>query len=128
MKLAPKPESLSQAMEALAAFLTEAGCTPRMRMALETVVEEVFMNIATYSGATEAAFTLQNVDGEAVLRFQDNGVPFDPLAMPAPDTTLPAEQREIGGLGILMTRRMTDRQTYARTDGRNVLTLYKRLA
>ena len=34
----------------------------------------------------------------------------------------------LGGLGILMTRRMTDRQTYARADGRNVLTLYKRLA
>lgn len=128
MNLAPKAESLSQAMEALTAFLDEAGCGPRVRMALETVVEEVFMNIASYSGATEAAFTLQNVDGEAVLRFEDNGVPFDPLAMPAPDTTLPAAQREIGGLGIMMTRRMTDRQTYARADGRNVLTLYKRLA
>ncbi len=128
MNLAPKAESLSQAMEALTTFLDESGCGPRVRMALETVVEEVFMNIASYSGATEAALTLQNVNGEAVLRFEDNGVPFDPLAMPAPDTTLPAEQREIGGLGILMTRRMTDRQTYARADGRNVLTLYKRLA
>lgn len=128
MNLAPEAESLSLAMEALNAFLTENGCGPRVRMALETVVEEVFMNIATYSGATEAAFTVENENGSAVLRFEDNGTPFDPLAAPEPDTSLPAEQREIGGLGILMTRRMTDRQTYARSGGRNVLTLYKRLA
>jgi anti-sigma regulatory factor (Ser/Thr protein kinase) len=128
VNLAPKAESLSQAMEALDAFLTDNGCGPRVRMALETVLEEVFMNIASYSGASEAAFTVENEGGMAVLRFEDDGAPFDPLAAPEPDTSLPAEQREIGGLGILMTRRMTDRQTYARENGRNVLTLYKRLA
>jgi anti-sigma regulatory factor (Ser/Thr protein kinase) len=128
VKIAPKPESLSQAMEALSALLREAGCAPRVRMALETVVEEVFMNIALHSGATDVDFTLRLAGDEIVLRFEDDGAPFDPLALPPPDTTLPAEQREIGGLGVMMVRRLTDRQTYARESGRNVFTLGKRLA
>ena len=127
MNLAPKAENLSQAMEALTTFLDETGCTPRTRMALETVVEEVFMNIALYSGAAQADVAFWLDGDEAVLRFEDDGAAFDPLALVTPDTTLPAEQREIGGLGVMMVRRMTDRQTYARLEGRNVLTLYKRL-
>lgn len=127
MILKPNAGELAQANEALNAFLDAEGCAPRARMALETVLEEVFMNIVNHSGATYASFTVQREGSEAVLRFEDDGVAFDPLAREEPDVTLPAHQREIGGLGVLMVRRMTDRQAYARENGRNVLTLARAL-
>ncbi len=55
----------------------------------------------------------------------DNGRPFDPTAAPGPDPSLPLEQREPGGLGILLMRRMVDRLEYRRGDGGNVLRLEK---
>ena len=126
MILTPTGESLPLAMDHLNAFLEGAGCTPRVRMALETVVEEVFMNIANHSGATVAEFTLQMDQDCVVLRFSDDGIPYNPLLREAPDITLPASERNIGGLGVLMIMRMTDHQTYAHEGGRNVLTLFKR--
>jgi anti-sigma regulatory factor (Ser/Thr protein kinase) len=57
----------------------------------------------------------------------DHGVPFDPTAAPAPDITLPAEERSIGGLGIFLTRTLMDGFRYERVGGTNVLTLEKKL-
>ena len=126
MVLTPTGDSLPLAMDYLNTFLTGTACTPRVRMALETVVEEVFMNIAHHSHATFAQFDLFK-DGELIiLRFTDDGIPYNPLLRDAPDITLPASQRDIGGLGVFMIRRMTDRQEYAYRDNRNVLTLIKR--
>ena len=67
-------------------------------------------------------------NGEVILRFADDGKPYNPLLREDPDITLPAEERSIGGLGILMIRRMTDRQAYEYINGRNLLTLARRIA
>ena len=126
--LNPTPDRLPHVIAGLDAFLDGTPCGAKARLELETVLEEAYMNIAGHSGATEADvdFTLEG--GDVCLRFSDNGVPFNPLSQPEPDVTLPAAERSIGGLGILMIRRMTDRQTYAREGERNVLTLMKRIA
>ncbi len=55
----------------------------------------------------------------------DSGAAFDPLARAAPDTTLALEDRAIGGLGILLIRKLMDRVSYARADGRNRLRFSK---
>ena len=57
----------------------------------------------------------------------DNGTPFDPTLTADVDTTLSAEERPIGGLGILLVRQMMDSINYERVDGRNVLTLRKNI-
>ena len=61
------------------------------------------------------------------LTFLDSGIPFNPLDRTDPDVSLPAEEREIGGLGIFMTRKSMDDVRYEFRDGQNVLTLIKRL-
>ena len=71
--------------------------------------------------------TLTREGDDVALRFADDGAPFNPLAQAEPDVTLTAEDRSIGGLGILMIRRMTDRQHYARSQNQNLLTLHRRL-
>ena len=61
------------------------------------------------------------------LTFIDNGVPYDPLGKPDPDISLSAEDRKIGGLGILMVKRSMDNITYEYKDGSNILTIEKKL-
>jgi anti-sigma regulatory factor (Ser/Thr protein kinase) len=56
-----------------------------------------------------------------------SGVPFDPLKKADPDVTLPAEESEIGGLGIFMTKKTMDEVRYEYKDGQNRLTLVKKL-
>ena len=57
-----------------------------------------------------------------MVTVSDDGVAFNPLAVPPPDTTLPLEERELGGLGIHLVRNLTDEATYGRLGGRNVIT------
>ena len=64
--------------------------------------------------------------GAVSFTFIDRGVPFDPLRRSDPDLTLPAEEREIGGLGIFLTKEIMDDVRYAYRDGQNMLTLIKR--
>lgn len=62
-----------------------------------------------------------------VITFIDNGIPYDPLAKDDPDTSLSAEEREIGGLGIYMVKKSMDDITYEYKNGQNILTLKKHL-
>ena len=57
----------------------------------------------------------------------DNGRPYDPTEKPDPDTTQSAEEREVGGLGIFMVKKLMDEVTYEYADGSNILTLVKSL-
>jgi len=102
-------------------------------MQFSVAAEEVFVNIAHYAYAPEtgdAALCLELVPEppSAVLTFRDRGVPFDPLAKPDPDVTLPAEERDIGGLGIYMTKKLMDAVGYEYQNGQNVLRMEKSLA
>jgi anti-sigma regulatory factor (Ser/Thr protein kinase) len=65
--------------------------------------------------------------GRLTVVFTDEGVPYDPLAKADPDVTLPLEERPIGGLGIFMTKRLMDAVDYRFEDGRNVLTIMKKV-
>ena len=61
------------------------------------------------------------------IQFVDAGVPFNPLAKKDADITLSAEERHIGGLGILMVKRSMDAADYVYSGGNNILTLTKYL-
>ena len=99
----------------------------RFRIALD----EVLNNIITHAfpdGRPSLIGIDWDIAGETItLVVEDEGIPFDPLARPAPDTTLPLEAREIGGLGIHIVRTLMDDVRYERRGGRNVLTMTKRL-
>jgi anti-sigma regulatory factor (Ser/Thr protein kinase) len=59
------------------------------------------------------------------VTMSDSGVPYDPLAKDDPDVTLSAEDRQIGGLGIFLTKKLMDDMSYEYKDGKNILTLRK---
>ena len=66
-------------------------------------------------------------DGKVYMTFEDEGIPYNPLEKKDPDVTLSVEEREIGGLGIYMVKKSMDEITYENKDGKNILTLMKKL-
>lgn len=95
--------------------------------------EEVYVNIAHYAyapgtGEVTVRLAFAEAPKKAVITFIDSGVPFDPLAKADPDVTLSAEERDIGGLGIYMTKKTMDEVHYEYKDGHNILTLTKEIA
>ena len=62
-----------------------------------------------------------------IITFIDNGVPYDPLANDDPDTTLSADERQIGGLGIYMVKKSMDEISYEYQKGQNILKIKKHI-
>lgn len=105
-------------------------CPMKLTMLIDIAVEEIFVNIAHYAyapGEGEATISCMVEENPrcAVIRFEDSGVPYDPLSREDPDITLSAEERSIGGLGIYMVKKSMDAVTYEYTNGQNILTLKK---
>ncbi len=71
--------------------------------------------------------TLESYECPMKIQMADKGVAFDPLKKPDPDITLSAEEREIGGLGIFITKKTMDTVTYAYENGENILTMIKKI-
>ena len=98
---------------------------------LRLAIEEAVVNVIDYAypAGTDGEIDVHVESDGQTLRviISDSGVPFDPTVMVKADTTLSAEDRQIGGLGILLVRELMDSINYERTDGRNVLTLVKAL-
>ena len=103
--------------------LDSAEVSMRSRSRTQVVLDEIWSNIVRYSGATSATLRIGREGDTLLLDFIDNGKPYDPTKEKEPDTTLSAEERQIGGLGILMVRKMTSRMNYAYANGNNILTL-----
>ena len=111
--------------------LEAAMCPIKAQMQIGVAVEEIFVNIAQYAYAPETGeasvcVELSEDPPAVTIRFADRGVPYDPLARQDPDITLPAEDRDVGGLGVFMTKQLTDEISYEYRDGQNVLTMIKR--
>ena len=108
------------------------GCPMKLLMQIDLVVEEVFVNIASYAYKDKAGKVwidcmLDSNKEFLTIVFMDEGVKFDPLERPDPDVDAPIEEREIGGLGIFLTKKLMDEVKYERRDGKNTLTLIKKL-
>ena len=85
--------------------------------------DEIYANIVNYSKATLATIFYSIENGKLRISFTDNGIPYNPLEASEPDVTLSAEERQIGGLGIFMVKKMTESMEYEYADGKNVLSL-----
>ncbi|MGN0791855.1 MAG: ATP-binding protein [Christensenellales bacterium] len=103
--------------------LEEAGVSLRVQNRVQVAADEIWSNIVHYSGASQASLELRWEEETLFLRFTDDGKPYDPTAAPEPDTTLTADERKIGGLGLHMVRKMTTSMTYQYSGSKNSLTL-----
>ena len=129
-------EASKSSLAAVLGFIEEqlegAGCSMKAQMQTGVAAEEIFVNIASYAypdtpGTATVRVEISGEPKTAQITFIDRGIPYDPLAKADPDVTLSADQREIGGLGIFMTKKLMDEVTYVYKDGQNMLTLKKQL-
>lgn len=120
-----KTEKLDDVLDFIDGFLEEHGCPMKAMNQINIAAEEIFVNIAHYSGSEKARITITESDGLVSITFADTGTPYDPLAKPDPDVTLSAEERDIGGLGIFLTKKIMDWVSYEHKDGYNILTMRK---
>lgn len=120
------------AAAAFDAFAASAGIDLDVLRSVQVALDEVLSNTVQHGyrgqgqGRIQIAFRL--ADGVLEVTVQDDAPPFDPLAAALPDVSAGLAQRPVGGLGILLTRRLMDDVRYERAEGRNRLTLRKRAA
>ena len=125
-------DALSDVLGFVDRTLEECECSMKIQTAICVAVEEVFVNVARYAyGDGEGDVTLgigfDVGSREITFRMTDKGTPFDPLKKPDPDITLSADEREIGGLGIFITKKTMDSVSYSYENGENVLTMIKKI-
>ena len=139
LSLEAKLDNLDEVTGFIEETLGEAGLSMKQIMQVNLAVEEVFVNIAHYAygkldstgktipdtGTGPAEIILDTDDSRVLLTFIDEGTPYDPLKKEDPDTTLSAEEREIGGLGIFMVKKIMDDVSYKYENGKNILTFTK---
>ena len=119
----------------LAQFVDEVGeefnLTPDVIFNLNLVLEEAVANVINYAYPKEdhesIYLSARLQEGSIVFVLTDTGKEFDPTLAPEADITLSAEDRPIGGLGIFLIRQIMNEVKYERIEGKNVLTLGKKL-
>lgn len=126
----PVMENMQDFMDFVEAVLEDRGVPVKTAVKIHVTVDEIFSNICYYSGATEVKLGIRvndkEEDGkEIILYFEDDGIPYDPLAKPDPDVMQMPGRRKEGGLGIYMVKKRMDKVEYAYTGDRNRLTVYK---
>ena len=125
-------ENLPAVNEFVEHHLDLVDCPMKAKMQISVAVEEIFVNIANYAYSPNKgnATVRVEVSDEPIMvsiTFMDKGVPYDPLAKEDPDVSMSAEERQIGGLGIFMVKKSMDDISYEYKDGKNILTLKKKL-
>ena len=128
MKIAATLENMEPVLSFLNQALAEYGVSRGTRIKFDVAVEELFVNIASYAYAPDTgdAMIRAEFDGEMVsITLEDWGRPYNPLEKPDPDTTLSADERPIGGLGVYMVKESMDDVHYVHKDGRNCITIRK---
>jgi sigma-B regulation protein RsbU (phosphoserine phosphatase) len=108
------------------------GLDASMTRSIRLAVEEAVVNVMDYAypSGTVGDITLKAMSNNKYLKLSitDSGMAFDPTEAAKADTTLSAEDRPIGGLGILLVREMMDSLNYERIGGKNILTMKKKLS
>ncbi|MBQ9930765.1 MAG: ATP-binding protein [Firmicutes bacterium] len=112
--------------------LEALDCPLKIQMQIDIAIDELFSNIAHYAynpdvGPATVRVEVAEDPLSVIITFIDKGIPYDPLAKEDPNTGLPAEEREIGGLGIYMVKKTMDDISYEYKDGQNILRVKKNL-
>ena len=132
LTIAATVENIGAVTDFVDAQLEALDCPMKALMQINIAIDELFGNIAHYAYNPDVGEATVRVEVEeetmsVIITFIDGGVPYDPLQAAEPDTTLSAEERALGGLGIFMVRKSMDEITYRYENGRNILSIRKTL-
>ena len=120
-------ENLPEIMGKLLVTAADCGLSKAELGELELSVEEAIVNVCNYAhkendGELELIADT-GPDGRLAVQIIDNGVAFDPLSAPEPDLTVDIADRQIGGLGVFLIKKLMDDVSYRRENNKNILEL-----
>ena len=132
LTIAATVENIGTVTDFVNAQLEALDCPMKAQMQIDIAIDELFGNIAQYAYNPDMGEVTVRVEVieeplSVVITFIDGGVPYDPLTAADPDTTLSAEERAIGGLGIFMVKKTMDEITYRYEGGKNILSIRKKI-
>ena len=132
LKVETRHDELDRVSAAIEDFALEADWPLDLAFKVNLALEEVVINVMNYGhedGLHEIDIILTTEEDSLTIEIVDDGRPFDPLHdAPIPDVNAELEDRNIGGLGIHLVRKMMDDVRYRREEGKNRLTLVTSLA
>ena len=113
-------------------LLEKLDCPLKAQMQINIAIDELFSNIAQYAydpetGPVTVRVEVQEEPLAVIITFIDRGKPYDPLSLRDPDVTLPAEERDLGGLGVFLVKKTMDDVSYEYRDGQNILRIRKNI-
>jgi len=124
-------QQIPQLAEFIETIADEINLDQGLAMSLNLALEEAVTNVILYAypKGSDGRVDVEAIISKDKLKFiiSDSGKEFDPTAAPEADVTLGVEDRPIGGLGIYLVRKIMDSVSYERTDGKNVLSMIKKL-
>jgi anti-sigma regulatory factor (Ser/Thr protein kinase) len=115
-----------EAVDALEAWSDRERLSDEARRRMLTALDEILSNVVRHAMPSRAAvieMILSRDENLVRVEVVDDARPFNPLLVPAPDTSSPLELREPGGLGIALVRALTDEVQYERRGDRNRVTM-----
>lgn len=132
LTIAATVENIETVTNFVNGHLETLECPMKAQMQINIAIDELFGNIAHYAYHPEVGEATVRVEViqdplSVVITFIDNGIPYDPLTAADPDTTLSAEERSIGGLGIYMVKKSMDEIAYRYENGSNILSIRKKI-
>ena len=124
-------KEVSMLAERIEDFCAAQSLTPAVIHAVNLSLDELLTNTINY-GYTDSdehviEVSIRLEPGVIIVQLVDDGIAFDPFALPPPDIDAPLETRPIGGLGVFFVRQLMTDVDYRRVDGRNIVTLTKRI-
>ena len=122
-----KVENLEAVLDFVNGEIKKSKCSAKLLNQIDIAVEEIFVNIANYAyepGEGGAVIRVTAAD-EVVIEFEDKGKPYNPLEKNSPDITANAEERDVGGLGVFMVKKIMDAVEYRHEDNKNILIIKK---
>ncbi len=117
------PNETAKLTEYIENTLSDADAPMGAIIKMNIALDEIFSNIVKFSGASYASVNCYVENSVAHLIFEDDGIPYDPLAKADPNTALGIEERDIGGLGIFMVKKSMSEMSYEYSEGKNILML-----
>lgn len=123
-------ENIEVVTDFIISELEALDCPIKAQTQISIAIDELFGNIAKYAyspevGKATVRFEVEEEPLSVIITFIDNGRPFNPLEQKEPDTTLAAQERKVGGLGIFLVKKTMSLVEYEYKNGQNILKIKK---
>ena len=126
-----RPDENQRLHQFVEEFCQAHHLSAKVAFSLGVALEEHLTNIISYAYDDEREHLIRVqlclTNNELRIEIDDDGRSFNPVEHPEPNTSVPLDQKPIGGLGIHMIRKSMDGMEYRRQNGKNILVLKKRI-